>query len=461
MTNIKTLLATLVLLSWVSVAKAQNSQIDDLMTKAHNIGLFNGNVLVIQKGKTIYESSFGYADGAKTRQLDKNFLFNIGSIGKEFNGVAIMMLKEQGKLGLDDKVSKYLPELPAWAAKISIKNLLQYTSGLPDVKWQTIKSDADIMNDMKQLTALNSEPGTHYSYNNSNVFLQRRIVEKISGMGFNKFVEQNILLPCQMKASEVDPDMGKANVAVSFNNDRVQSPRQFAYVMTGWTSVTAHDLYQWNQCLHDFKIISKPSILEILKPFAPNKQSSLGGGTIDNGEIITHEHHGSSADFEALMYTDVTKDISVILLTNNMNFKVFDLKDAILNILDHKPYVVPKKSLLTVLRKSLDTQTIEETLVQYDNLKKTQSEVISFEEPELNSIGYFLLGKKRFEDAVKVFELNVKLFPESANAYDSLAEGYYNTGNKALALQNYKKSLSLDPKNNGAKEMIEKIEKGN
>lgn len=461
MMNTKTLSVILLLLSGLMTGKAQSSQINDLMTRAHEIGLFNGNVLVIRKGKTVYESSFGYADGAKTRKLDKDFIFNIGSIGKEFNGVAIMMLKEQGKLNLDDKVSKYLPELPAWAEKISIKNLLQYTSGMPDIKWQTIKSDADIMNDMKQVTKLNFEPGSNYNYNNSNVFLQRRIVEKISGISFNKFVEQNILIPCGMKASETDPDMGKANVAVSFNNDRVQSPRQFAYVMTGWTAVTARDLYLWNECLHGFKVISKASVLEILQPFAANKQSSLGSGTIEKGEIITHEHHGSSADFEALMFTDLSKDISVILLTNNMNFKVFDIKEAILNILEGKPYTVPKKSLLTVLRKSLDTQGIEETLALYEQLKKTQADIISFDEPELNGTGYFLMGKRRFNDAIKIFELNVKLFPESGNAYDSLAEGYFNAGNKVLALQHYKKSLSLDPGNNGAKEMIEKIEKEN
>jgi CubicO group peptidase (beta-lactamase class C family) len=110
----------------------KTQQIDSLIKTAYELGIFNGNVLVFSKDKTVYEASFGSADAAKKELLTAEFRFNIGSIAKEFNGVAIMMLKEQGKLKLDDKVSKYITNLPAWADKISIKNLLQYTSGLPE-----------------------------------------------------------------------------------------------------------------------------------------------------------------------------------------------------------------------------------------------------------------------------------------------------------------------------------------
>jgi CubicO group peptidase (beta-lactamase class C family) len=153
----------------------------------------------------VYQSPIGKADASGKDMLTADYRFHIGSIAKEFNGVGIMLLKEERNLSLDDKVSKYLPELPAWANKISILNLLQYTSGLPNIKWETVKSDADIMNDLKKLDTLLFEPGTNYYYNNNNVFLQRRIIERITGMPFNAFVKQQLLIPANMNYSVVDP----------------------------------------------------------------------------------------------------------------------------------------------------------------------------------------------------------------------------------------------------------------
>jgi CubicO group peptidase (beta-lactamase class C family) len=96
----------------------KKQKIEQLMTEAHGLGLFNGNVLVMQSGKPVYQASFGNADPLGKEKLTPEYRFNIGSIAKEFNAVAIMMLKEQHKLNLDDSISKYLPELPAWAGKI-------------------------------------------------------------------------------------------------------------------------------------------------------------------------------------------------------------------------------------------------------------------------------------------------------------------------------------------------------
>lgn len=108
-------------------------QIDSLMQRSNKIGIFNGNVLISKNNKIIYNASFGYTDASKTNQLTTDYRFNIGSITKEFSAVALMQLKEQGKLKLNDKVSKFIPELPKWANEVTIKNLLQYTSGMPDV----------------------------------------------------------------------------------------------------------------------------------------------------------------------------------------------------------------------------------------------------------------------------------------------------------------------------------------
>ncbi len=441
-------------------SNAQNDkskQLYALMNDAHQVGIFNGNVLVVQNGKTIYQSAFGYSDAGKKTKLTSAYRFNIGSISKEFNGAAIMMLRERNKLDLDDKVSKYLTDLPPWAEKINIKNLLQYTSGLPDINWKTIKSDADILSDLKQLKQLNSEPGTVYAYNNTNVFLQRRIVEKITGISFQKFVETKMLKLCGMSESVVDPDLKGENVAVSFNNDFVEDSRQFSYVMSGWVSVTAQDLYKWSRCVEGGKLISRASFKEILIPFLPGKQSSLGGGSLKGNLIKEHVHQGSSSDFEALTYSAPIENLSIILLTNNKNSRVFEIKDAIKAILKGEPYKTPKKSILLLVKK-IDNLSAEEIIKLYEDTKAAHSNDYDFNaEADFNQIGYALMNKKRFDDALKIFELNVKNFPASANAFDSLGEAYFSKGDKKSALLNYKKSLELNPGNAGAKEMIEKL----
>ena len=113
-----------------------------MLHQTNRLGLFNGNVLVVDNGKVIYKNAIGYNDALKEGMLTEQYRFHIGSIAKEFNAVGIMMLKEQGKLSLDDKVSKYLTGLPKWADKVSIRNLLQYTSGVPDVKGKPLKATA-------------------------------------------------------------------------------------------------------------------------------------------------------------------------------------------------------------------------------------------------------------------------------------------------------------------------------
>jgi tetratricopeptide (TPR) repeat protein len=247
---------------------------------------------------------------------------------------------------------------------------------------------------------------------------------------------------------------------VSFNNNFVEDVRQFTIPLSGWVSVTDVDLYKWTQCLHHYKLINKASINEILTPFAPFKQVGLGGGIMERKIFKEHSHHGSSIDFEALMFSQPSQEISIILLTNNKNFKVFEIKDAIKSILNGKPYKIPKKSILKAMDNKIQGMTIEELFAFYNNLKVKHPNDYNFDDDsELNSVGYSLMGNKRIDDAIEIFKLNVKLFPLLGNVYDSLGEAYFSKGDKVNALFNYKKALELDSKNTGAKEMIEQLEK--
>jgi CubicO group peptidase (beta-lactamase class C family) len=168
----------IVLVSFTELAaQSQESlRIDSLMRIAHQRGIFNGNILVASKGKIIYRKSFGFADGGKTMPLSMDLKFGVGSISKEFNGVAIMLLNEQGKLSLDDNLLKYFPEFPAWANEVKVKHLINYSSGIPVLGPAADGNDSLIYASLVNLKNLTAKPGTLYIYNHINVSLQRRII---------------------------------------------------------------------------------------------------------------------------------------------------------------------------------------------------------------------------------------------------------------------------------------------
>ena len=315
----------------------KSSKIDSFIRHANQTGLFSGNIEVIDHNEVIYKNSIGFTDASKLTKLTDQYRFHIGSIAKEFPAVGIMMLKEQGKLSLDDKVSKYISGLPAWSNLISIKNLLQYTSGLPDLKWKTVNGDASNWEDLKKIDTLNTPPGTSYAYNNNNNFLQKAIIAKITGMTFNDFVEQKILKPCGMTASLVDPTDQDYLVAKSYDNNGKQEA--LIYPITGWTAVTIGDFLKWSNALASFKLITPQSTLQILTPVAgEDKQAGLGHGTMEKNVLQTHIHDGIAQKYQALLDADFTKGRTVILMTNNRQNNVYQLNDIIQAILDGKPY---------------------------------------------------------------------------------------------------------------------------
>jgi D-alanyl-D-alanine carboxypeptidase len=292
--------------------------------------------LVADNNKVIFKKAIGYADASKETPLTTNYRFHIGSIAKEFDAIGIMMLQEQGKLSVNDKVLKFFPSLPSWAGKVSIKNLLQYTSGIPDIKWKTVHSDEDNWKDLQALTTLDFEPGNNYAYNNNNTFLRRRIIEKVSGLSFSQFVAQQMLKPAGIKNGIVDPSETDELVAKSFNDDFKQDG--LSAPISGWTCLNLDDFYKWAQCINNFCLINPVSTREIITPFAAGKQAGLGGGSMKGNRVITHVHDGTTLHYRALMDTDALTGRTIILLTNQRQGNIYEVAAGIKAILDSKPY---------------------------------------------------------------------------------------------------------------------------
>ena len=320
-----------------------NERIDSYLSELHEDGKLNGNVLVIKNGKTLYEKSFGYSDGTKNTKLNKDYRFDIGSVYKEFPAVAIMQLKERNLINLEDKISKYIPELPKWAEKISVKHLLQYSSGLPKIHWNDYFAkginitSAHLMNEIKSVHTLEFEPGSDYLYSNSNPILLIQIVEHISQTNFNAYLQQNLFDPFELNSTVVQdgyPYSDRTLMAIPFNANFEEDNFEIS-VKNLLFSSTARDMATWFEQLGDFNIVSKQSvqILSETVKMGENVQSPLGLGLWEADKIIEHSHHGSSANYECVVRRFKQDGITIVILTNQKHQNVYDISNELYAII--------------------------------------------------------------------------------------------------------------------------------
>jgi len=435
--------------------KSEINKIDSLIAKSYERGLFNGNVLISKNNKIIYKKSFGFTDETRQTALTEKSIFNIGSIAKEFNAVAIMILVERGLLNLDDTVSKFNLGLPKWAEKVTIRHLINYASGIPKIEsGLNPVSDADAWKILRSSDNLLFEPGTSYKYDNGNVFLQRRIIEKVTGISFQEFVIKNIVKPLKMTNSVFDPKLGYKNRTSCYDFDNVRCPEM--NFISGWLWVDINDFYKWIEAMNSNRLISKESFQTLLNnPYAKDEGSSIGR-YFEKEEL--QRHNGVSYKFESIFLNDFKNNIIIILVSNNLN-RVWDLGHTIHNLMLGKDYEIPKKSVYQAIRKeSLDN--VNTAIETYYLLKKNSKNEYSFEKPgELNKLGYELLRGGKNNESIEIFKLATNEFPKDANLFDSLGEAYFANKQYDLALDNYNKAISLGGTNGNAEKMIEKIGK--
>ena len=429
-------------------------QIDSLMATSFERDLFNGNVLVAKGGKIIYQKSFGFTDETKQTSLYGQSIFNIGSIAKEFNAVAIMILVERGALKLDDTIAKFNLGLPKWAEQVTIRQLVNYASGIPRIDPLVPKNDEEAWKILRGSDSLLFEPGTSYRYDNSNVFLQRRIIEKVSGMSYQEFITKNIVKPLKMTNSVFDAKLDVKNRTSCYDMDNVRCPEM--NFISGWLWVDINDLYKWIEAMNTSRLISKESFQTLLNnPYVKDEGGSLGR-YLEKEEL--QRHNGVSYKFESIFLNDFKNDLTIILLSNNLN-KVWDLGYTIHNLMLGKAYEIPKKSIYQTLRKEA-LNNVDKAIEHYELLKRTAESVYSFRNAsELNRLGYELLRLGKMNEAISIFKLATKEFPTDANLFDSLGEAYFTNKQYDLALASYKKAISLGGTNGNAEKMIAQIEK--
>lgn len=463
-----------------SFAQDRIKEMDSLISFCQENGMFNATILVAEKGKIIYHKAVGMADFGANLPLTPNTAYCLGSISKQFTAFGIMLLKEKGKLEYSDTVGKIFPELPKYMHDITMKNLMQHTSGLRRTHYgddDGLKNERIFKNLMNtQGDVLLFEPGTAFSYSNSGYMLLAMIIEKVSGQTFESFLHDEVWQPLGMTHTFVmsEDDYGKKHYAIGY--DGFGNKSDFNVLTYGSNGIysTAEDLFRWTQSLTTDILIPVERKMQMWEPAVSNDGNLL----VDNSREHTWNygfgmfvykdelegrigHSGAFGGFLNLMTKDLIKDREVIVLNNNGRLlPIHEFGNAMHNILNGQPYKMPKVSIDFELRRT-HYKDIEGAIGHYHDLKGKHPTKYKFNnEWELNTLGYALMADDRIDDAIKIFKLLISEFPDRPNPWDSLGEAYYKNGQYELSIKSYKKALEIDKNYNvdWIKEMLQKNE---
>ena len=448
----------------LTFAQTKATKIDALVRQYVDNKQFNGTVLVAEKGHVLFKKGYGMANMEWYIPNTPDTKFRLGSITKQLTAMLIMQLVEQGKLKLTEPITTYLPDYPkATGSKITVHHLLTHTAGVPNYTsfpkfFETASREpftpTDFLKKFQDMP-LEFEPGTKFSYSNSGYFLLGVLIEKVTGKPYAQVLQEQILTPAQLRDTGYDlfaPIMPKR--AAGYEKDRggyVNAPyldMSIPYA-AGSLYSTVEDLYKWDQALYTDKLLSAAGKATMFTPFKDGYAYGWGVGRTKVGErkdsLLVISHGGGINGFNTLI-TRAPQDKQLIVLLNNTGgAPLNDMQRNIFRILYDQPVEAPKKPIAGVLRQSVLTDPVATVRQKFAAWKADKA--YNLNEQEINALGYELLQAKKLPQAITVLTLNVEAFPASYNVYDSRGEAYMAAGDKAAAIQDYRKSVELNPGN--------------
>ncbi len=323
-----TLIITLITVSCSE--KTVSDKIEKTTEKYVKNKTFNGSLLVANKDSIIFQGSFGYADIDKKDTITPNTIFPIASLTKQFTATAILILQQDGKLSINDKISNYI-DVPSCMKTITIKNLLNHTSGIPDYLRNNVEKTTHSILDFISVTdKLEFIPNTRHSYSNTGYFILGQIIENVSGQSYGEFLKEQIFKPIGMKQTFL---YGGKIYSRAIGYDLTWKKND--YLMTtadGGILSTINDMYLWDKSLSENSILSQETKKLMFQPTKLKNGKIINYGlgweiNKKNNKIVSHT--GSLASFGAYNQYDIENDCYVILFSNQLRPELLDLIEDI------------------------------------------------------------------------------------------------------------------------------------
>lgn len=469
-------------------AQDKTAKIGRILKDYQDQNALNGVVLVAEKGKVIYQNAFGLANFEFKVPNSIDTKFEIASLSKHITAVIILQLRDEGKLNLDDPIGRYLTDtLSKKTETISIRHLLTHTSGLTDHRFidrydkregrYALSSDELVKFILEK--ELLFDPGTSWSYSNFGYNLLAIIAERITGKQFKELLKERIYLPAGMMNSttldQADIIASKAN-GYELENYTELTPGQYhdplMQIGSGSIVTTAGDYFLYFKALTSGKLLSKESFKELITPKVYTEFRS--NGKLQWSYTLTKDYFLKAKDTISVMYAAgnhygaqavvnhfYDDQTMVLVFINRVTrpTRMFAVADDISKILYGVEVSKPKDSQARLFAIDLKEKGFDDALAKLTTLRKLPDVTIALVPRDLNRLGYFYLyDLKKTETAIRVFKLNLELFPNDPGLTDSLGEAYFSAGKRDLAIETLKKAIELDPSNDHAKGLLKQLD---
>jgi CubicO group peptidase (beta-lactamase class C family) len=440
-------------------------------------------VAVVRDGRVVFSGHYGVANLQDQVAVTAQSVFSINSATKTFTGVAILQLAQDGKLELDAPISRYLEGLPPTWQSIRVRQLLNHTSGLPDILVPPRAQGTGVLVgggsdeqawEQVQTLPMDFATGTAYRYNQTNYAILGKIIDKLSGQPFTEFIRSRQFAPAGMHAASFgDSRDVTAHRAVPYRYPQGAGsvragPLENAFdefpaiLRTGaGINASADDIALWLLALQDGRLLDSEHRAELWSAgkFNDGRPTSWANGW----PVVAREEHPAVAGIggrRSAFYVYPQDHLSVVVLTNLAGANPEEFIDEIAGFWLPELSVANGGGLprnVKTLRKALIAHDWRDGAARMTELKRADPE-FAVSEDQLNGWGWRLVadeGKTR--EGLAVLELNTVLYPRSANTYDTLAEAYALGGQRAAAIHNYQRSLALDPGNTHAQDELRKL----
>jgi CubicO group peptidase (beta-lactamase class C family) len=316
----------------LSQAQSLESKIDKILRTQFKTNETGVSALVAKDGNVIYRKAFGKADLELDVDMTSKNVFEVGSITKQFTSVAILMLLEEGKLSLDDEITKFIPTYPTNGKKITIHHLLTHTSGIKS--YTSMQRFGEVMTidetplkfiDFFKNEPMDFDPGEKYLYNNSGYFILGYIVEKVSGISYPKFIQERIFDAIDMKSSYYGSHKKLIkNRASGYQKGAEFSNAQYISLTlpyaAGSIMSNVDDMLKWQTAITNNVFLKKATIDKAFTNY-----TLINGDKINYGygwsineinDVPTIEHGGAIPGYLSMGVFVPSKNIYVILFSN-------------------------------------------------------------------------------------------------------------------------------------------------
>jgi CubicO group peptidase (beta-lactamase class C family) len=307
-------------------------------------------ILVSRGSELVFCRGYGLADMTTSTPVTPETNFRLASVSKQFTAMAILMLCEDGKLSLDDRLTSVFPDFPEYGTSITVRHLLNHTSGLRDYEDLMTSGQAeqvldhDVLELMRKASGPDFPAGTRYSYSNSGYAVLAMIIERVSGQRFADFLHQRIFEPLGMHGS-VAYEKGVSEVvrrAMGYRDesgvfrDADQSPTS-AVLGDGGIYTSVADYRKWDAALYSERLVPRPRLEEAFRPgpLCDDRQTTYGFGWM-LGEHDGHKvvfHTGDTCGFNTCVRRIPDLGLLVVVLSNRRGDQAKRLAVEIENLL--------------------------------------------------------------------------------------------------------------------------------